>query len=78
MQRPSFHQGADVLAEDSEQALGPSVLGVVRLSLLEDVVRQRPQDIAQQLLALARPAVEGCSGDLQLSGERLHIDAPSL
>ena len=75
VERSGRHEGANVLAEDGEQPFGPGVLGVVGLGLLEDFVGERPQHVGEQLLAGAGPAVEGRSGDAELCGERLHVDA---
>ena len=76
--RLRFHQGTHVLAVDREQALGARVLGMVGLCLLEYFVGERPQHVAQQLLALAGPAVERRTRDFQLRGERAHVYPPAL
>jgi hypothetical protein len=59
VQRLGCYQGSDMLAEDREQAVYAEVLRVVGLGLLEDFVGKRPQDVGEQAVAVAGPAVEG-------------------
>ena len=63
----------DVLAKNAKQTTSTRVLGVICLGLFEDLIGQRPQDVAKQLLAGTGPAIERRPGDPELAGERLHV-----